>query len=137
MKCKSCGIELSDNQAFCTYCGTPVEKEETVTVKDEILVDGVPVADPEQEKANGMAKVGLILGIVSVAANFICCGSPIPCILGIIFSIMGKKATDPERRKMANAGLVLSIVGIGLTMLTTIISIAVQITEFIIGSAMI
>lgn len=69
----------------------------------------------EQPKNNGKCIASLVLGIASIT---ICCGGLLPAILGIIFSILGKKdvtnnptAYKPASKGMATAGLVCSILG--------------------------
>gem|GEM_PF-1453703 len=66
-----------------------------------------PVAAPE--KGGGFAIAGLILGIVSIPiAVFAICGY-ITAILGLVFSILGRRA--PSKRTIATIGIVLSIIG--------------------------
>lgn len=61
-----------------------------------------------------MAIAGLVLGIVGIVFTFIPGVSIvglIAAIVGLILSILARKR-DPERRGMATAGLVLSIIAI-------------------------
>jgi hypothetical protein len=68
---------------------------------------GAPVAQPET--GGGFAIAGLILGIVSIPISvFAICGY-ITAVLGLIFSILGRRA--PSKRMMATIGIVLSILG--------------------------
>ena len=61
------------------------------------------------EKGGGFAIAGLILGIVSIPiAVFAICGY-ITAILGLVFSILGRRA--PSKRTIATIGIVLSIIG--------------------------
>lgn len=39
MVCKNCGNEIKDAVAFCPYCGTPIEKEDSNSMAQE---DSVP-----------------------------------------------------------------------------------------------
>lgn len=65
-------------------------------------------------KANNFAIAGLILGIVSVVFAFIYVWiGLIAGIVGIILSVNGRKSA--EKRGLATAGLVLSIVGTSLS----------------------
>lgn len=125
MKCKVCNSEFSEGQVFCSYCGTKAENdiEEAVPVQTETQEQPpVPEKQPEytpqpDEKADVMAKTGLILGIVSLATNFTCCfGSPVPCVLGIIYSAKGLKSKN--RKNMAVAGLIMSIIAASISLIT-------------------
>lgn len=62
----------------------------------------------------------LVLGILSVTC---CCGGWIPCILGIIFGVLSRKR-QPENNAMATVGLVLSIIGTVLAVISWIYLIA-------------
>lgn len=138
MKCKICNSDLYEGQAFCSYCGTKVESDP-------------PIQEPENEPKNRiaqntentqqqtesqssdsvdtMAKTGMILGIVSLAANFTCCfSSTIPCVLGIIFSIKGLKSV--KNKNMAVAGLILSIIAAAMSLITPIFSFTISGNDF-------
>lgn len=45
MKCSKCNNEIDENNAFCPFCGSPVEKEEPVAKESEEVVEA-----PVQEK---------------------------------------------------------------------------------------
>ena len=100
-----------------------VEAEEVVV--EEVVVENVNV-DPktqEQQPKHNFAVAALVLGIVSIVGTFCCC-SAIGLILGIvgtILAIMAKKEGNTET--ILTAGLVLSIIGIALGFIFTIITI--------------
>ena len=72
---------------------------------------GVPVL-PDQN--GGQAIAGLVLGIISMLAWLLpICGLPV-AIVGIVLSALGRKSVS--RRTMATVGLVLSIIGLVLTL---------------------
>jgi hypothetical protein len=80
----------------------------------------VPAVAPYQGARFAIA--GLVLGIVSViSAIFPICGLPFG-IIGIIVSVLGRRSIT--RRTMATAGLVLSIIGIALSVISSILIFA-------------
>jgi hypothetical protein len=73
----------------------------------------MPVAEPDQKA--GLAIAGLVMGIISLVASLLpLCGFPL-AIGGLVFSILGRKSS---RRTMATVGLVLSSIGMALTLLS-------------------
>lgn len=67
------------------------------------------------EQGSGMAIAGLILGIVAIpAASFAACGF-IFGVLGLIFSIQGRKSYS--HRTMATVGIVLSSIALALALI--------------------
>lgn len=87
MKCKNCGEELDENMAFCTKCGTKVEKEEpkkqeeiavekTETQEDIVVKtpaeETTPESKPEKDVKNDSttkqkkSKKGIIIAIILV-----------------------------------------------------------------------
>lgn len=69
-----------------------------------------------------MAVAGLVCGIASLVLSFCGYGAfvGIVCgIAGIILSVMGKKQS-PEKKGMCTAGLVLSIIGLVLSVILSI-----------------
>lgn len=78
----------------------------------------------QQETGGGFAIAGLILGIVSIPiALFAICGY-ITSILGIIFSILGRRA--PSKRTMATIGTVLSVLGFIASIGSSIVGVMIQ-----------
>jgi hypothetical protein len=66
------------------------------------------------EKMNVMGLVGMILGILAAILSFVpCLGAYaiFPGVIGLIFSILGLKKV---KKGMAIAGLVCSLVGVGI-----------------------
>ncbi len=132
MKCKKCGKEVSKTDAFCQYCGTKVEVEEKTSKKAERVkaekVEDVKVEPVKTEKTNneqsnaagkGFAIAAMSLGIVGLIFTFVSG----PCafilsLLGLIFAIVSKKKCG-----FRTAGLITSIVGLVLQVISTIIVI--------------
>ena len=84
--------------------------------------------------SNGKAVSGFILGLASVLSAHACglligvlsAIISLPCsIIGIILSLQSRKL--PEKRGLGTAGLVLSICGLALTLIWTILTIVVVI----------
>ncbi|HET8908969.1 MAG TPA: hypothetical protein VFN11_18580 [Ktedonobacterales bacterium] len=74
------------------------------------------------EPGSGQAVAGLVLGIVSVVVAFIPClglASPVTGIIGLIMGIQGRKSVS--RHGMAVTGIVLSSIGIGLSVLLVLL----------------
>lgn len=77
---------------------------------------------PAQQSRSGMAVAGLVLGIISLIPCF-WFFFQLPGVLGLIFSLIGLKATKNGLRPgrgLAVAGLVLSIIGIVATVGTVL-----------------
>lgn len=118
MICKSCGAVCSNDSKFCPNCGAEIKKEDRV-------VDAEVVGEKKPGKVwKVFAKIGWILGIVSVAAcwvpYFVIYGVGIP---GIVLSCLGKKADDAESAVNSKKGLKLSIIGTAVNLVITIIVI--------------
>ena len=80
--------------------------------------------------SNGLAKAGMILGIISAATCWMWCAPyvPIGCgVVGLILSIVGKgkaKQLGGEGAKQAKTGMILSIIGIVIPLIVWILIIA-------------
>ena len=67
----------------------------------------------EQPSGKGFAIASLVLGIVSVCT---CCGGLLPSVLGLIFGIISK-SKQSENNGMAIAGIILSSIGIVISLI--------------------
>lgn len=84
---------------------------------------------PEQEEvSNGFAIASLVMGILSIV--FCCCSgiNLIFAILGIIFSCVQKKDAAGNKPNMATVGLILSIIGGALSLISIIYGIFTLVT---------
>jgi hypothetical protein len=75
----------------------------------------------------GQAVTSLVLGIISTAFAFIPCFgviAPVTGIIGLIFGILGRKSVG--RHSMAIAGIVLSSIGIGLSLIVFVVWIGLN-----------
>lgn len=70
-------------------------------------------ASYEQPSGKGFAIASLVLGIVSVCT---CCGGLLPSVLGLIFGIISK-SEQSENNGMAIAGIILSSIGIVISLI--------------------
>ena len=130
MKCKKCGKEVSNTDAFCQYCGSKVEeetkevavstakKEKTEKVKAE-KVEAVKVVEPSQgsRSGKGLAIAGMVLGILGLIFSIVI--GPIAFILsllGLIFSL-----TSKFKSGFRVAGIVTSIIGFVIQIIYVII----------------
>ena len=111
MFCRICGYELPENAQFCSRCGTHVETSEFVPTAEE----STPA---EPAKYSGKAIAGFVIALVGIMISAIPCG-----IIGIVFSVLGKKETVELNKKgkgLAIAGLVISILDIVLGVINVI-----------------
>lgn len=77
-----------------------------------------------KSNANGLAVAGLVLGIVSVVFAFLFSWvGLIAGVVGIILSVKGRKSE--EKRGMATAGLVLSIIGTALSGIVVVCALCI------------
>jgi len=104
MICTNCGNEIPDGATFCPTCGNMVEHNEENEVAGCFHV---------------FAKLGNILGIISIAGSIIMLGF-ITGVPGIVFSILGLRS--PINHDKAKKGLTMSIIGLVVsTIILTII----------------
>lgn len=107
--CANCGTQMSEQATTCPNCGHPHA--------------GGPAATPVGAKrTEGTAVASLVLGIAGI---FVC-----PLILSILAIYFGKQAQNKIRQDpalegdgLANAGIVLGWVGIGLVALGLLIAL--------------
>ena len=130
--CKECGKVNPDGTKFCGGCGTPLEQP-------EVVVQAQPVVEPTTQNVKGeakcwriFAKVGFILGIITIAIapTFIfsvfalVTGQP-----GLVFSILGMRTKDVSAHKKAKVGMILSIIGLVIGFIMYVILVAIGIAS--------
>ena len=119
MYCKKCGKEVEEGSAFCPYCGADLRDQEAEVIDAD---------DASVSEDNGpwkvFALIGFILGIISLAGSILFIGltTGVP---GIVFSILGKKSSNPTRKSQAAKGLKMSIWGLILSVVVYIVFIVV------------
>ena len=100
----------------------------------------VPSLPPALPRTNGFALASFILGIVSVAASFCCCGSTLmPAALAIIFGHVAahqvrNSAGRETGRGLAIAGLATGYVALAAQILILMIAIVIGILSAVAGS---
>ena len=116
MFCKKCGAELDRSASFCPYCG------EKVTVEEEHVKVNLGYDAPKSNKTCTKALVGFIVAMAGIIIAAIPCG-----IVGLVFSIMGKKEVEAKGLKgrgLAIAGIVVAIVDIAFGVISIIMTLA-------------
>ena len=151
MKCNACGAELANNATVCDACGasvTPIEE----ALEGEVLTN-VPQKNPG--KTLGIASFILALSSVvlpilldscctcaSLFLPFLVFGAIIPGLIrsigpvvGLILGIIGLKKSKAAGYKngLALAGVIISAILIGLTVLGIIIGVVLAILYFAFG----
>lgn len=123
MFCENCGKQIPDGTQVCPYCSAEYQTEDstnTPPVTNTPPINNTYTApDPfiaNQKKPLDYSAISTVLGIVGLVFCFSCSGF----IINIIGLIFGIKAKNESGR---NAGLVMSIIGLILAIITTILSI--------------
>lgn len=129
MLCKKCGKELEEGTMYCQYCGEKQsedfyngENANFVYSKEQKMTFGESgESSVEYDKAKSSGTVSMVLGIISCACIFFAVfgwiASIVTGIIGLVKGIKAKKIlVDPDRGK-ANAGFILSIVGLAISVL--------------------
>ena len=142
MKCKFCGAELSDDAVICTECGKEViNTAEPVAVKSDV------------NPGKGLGIVAMILGIAAFALPLI--SSPCLCIpylgwlvmgiidfiaflcpiAGLLLAIVASKKSKAagHNNVMAKIGMILSIVYIGIWVVSFLIGLVFGVLAFLLG----
>lgn len=109
MYCSNCGQLIEENADVCPFCNSSLTKE---TVTEEKTTEEVV----SNKKYSGKAIAGFIVSLVGILVLAIPCG-----IIGLVFSALGMKETETERKGkgLSIAGLVVSIIDVvlGIVML--------------------
>lgn len=103
MKCKNCGAELDENAKFCGNCGAKAAIEEapvTNNIPEETTenqtttesTEYIPHVEAEKVNPNSIGAeandINTTLWIVLSIVNLVLCGSKLPGIVALIFSII-------------------------------------------------
>ena len=100
MYCSKCGTQNDENNNFCSKCGELLEKNNSVN------------NNYNENKSEKLGLVSLILGIISLITSLIFIISIPVGIIGLILGIKSK-----TKNGFSKAGIILSIIGISLTIL--------------------
>ncbi len=123
--CKECGKVNPDGTKFCVECGAPLE----------VVAQAQPVVEPTTQEAKGeakcwkvFAKVGFILGIITIASSVTFIFSVFALVIGepgLVFSILGMRTKDAGSHTKAKVGMILSIIGLVIGFIMYLIIIAI------------
>lgn len=127
MNCSSCGKEITnDTQEFCDNCGTRLVRQQQAAYQQQTPpVNNPPPAQaiPVQQMPNNVLHI--VLAVINILG--ICCCNPVSLVLGIIALVMAigakKEPTIEGAKHKLKISLILSIVGIGLVILGSILSL--------------
>lgn len=110
MYCVSCGTERRQNSAYCSNCGRKFE------VDTNISSNNVDNKNTDNEVAS------IVLGVLGIAGSILIVFAPVAFILsliGLIVAIINKK------KKRSTAGIVLSSIGLFLSIVVLTIIIII------------
>jgi hypothetical protein len=126
--CSNCGTRIDEEMKFCPKCGIsaiaePNMQSEPVEDNSQLLTV-LPVNEISVSDKNVQAITSLVLGIVGLLSLLFEPLVALPVtIIGLITGVIGQKST---KKNMATAGLILSIIGL----VVTIIKICWSIADF-------
>ena len=95
MKCSKCNKEFEQEYVFCPHCGERLINNVIDIVDEE-------VKEEERGPWKGFAKVGYILGNVSIPIFWFISLGTLVGMFGIVFSALGKRSKI--RKEMADTG---------------------------------
>ncbi len=106
------GVEQFPSTASEPFPNTATEPYvNTVSQPNSNVPNYAAPAEETDKGKSGFAIASLVLSIVGVPAICCCCIGPIFSILGLIFGILGRKS---DKKSMATAGIIISIVSLAL-----------------------
>lgn len=141
--CSNCRAENPDGATFCSACGarmgtatntapassapTTMTATPAYSSTSTMGMSATATTTTGDPRHNGKATASLVLGIIGLFAWFIpLFGAPIT-IVGLILGVMGQKS---EKKGMATAGIVLSILGLIGTIINGIAGVIIGLSAF-------
>lgn len=117
MHCEKCNNKVDETMIFCPNCGNQLKSNVIDIVEDNT------VEVKEKGPYKNFAKVGSVLGRISICTFWLLPVGLVCGILGIVFSSLGKKSKI--RKQMANSGFNRSLTAtiLSFCFLTTIYTI--------------
>ena len=107
---------------YCTYCGTQLLDQAVVCPKCGCAVDESFASKRSEPAWNTLAIVGFILSFVNT-------------IVGLVLSIIAYKqiqSSGEQGKGLAKAGIIISSVSIGVSLITSLIASLVYIVYFVV-----
>lgn len=114
MFCENCGNKLDNNALFCPECGTKIEKKNI----DSKMVN----TNNNSNIKSGLKTASIVLGVLGIVGSLTVIFSMPGFIMSLIGLILGICATKKVKNIL---GIVLSSVGLFISIVTTILSIFV------------
>ena len=129
MYCSKCGLEIKSGDSFCPSCGAKVVKQQQKTQQaDDIQVN--ISASQADITAESKGSLSLVMGILSLVFCW--------CIIGLIFGPIAVSSGNTSRKVpyeknqkfwVALAGIITGWIGLGMSILYTLIWIIVGIAH--------
>ncbi len=137
MFCHNCGTQINENQSNCTNCGALLNPQ-NASLQPQHELSYATEKTQEKEKIQGitgLAVTSMVLGIVSLV---LFCVAWLAIICAIIGACLGGVALSKAKRAgiksgMAVAGIVCSVIALGLLIVYVILAATILIgvsTEF-------
>ena len=117
MYCRNCGEEVKEGQSYCMTCGTSTD--------ENVSVGPQPRVENYQNQSvvwTVFARIGFGVGLGSLICFWIFYLAIFTAPVGLVFSILGKKSVNAN--KTAKAGIILSSIALGLSLLVFVVLIA-------------
>ena len=112
--CTNCGRELEEGAKTCGYCGVAIQGVSEIASNTNQSIDNSSTTVNKQnvstQQTNGLAVAGFVVSLVS----FLCCCGGIS-IVSLILSIVGltqSKKINDSGKGLAIAGIIISAIGI-------------------------
>ena len=126
MFCEKCGKEVKGGN-FCKYCGSPLEKVEVVEA--EVVNQNKEKPSKKYILWETLSIIGYVFGVITFVSSFFMPFALIKySILGIVFSILGRKSYRNYER--AEVGIKLSTASIFMSALVCLVLITIFISFF-------
>lgn len=138
MFCTNCGKVIDDDAIHCVHCGAKVGEEpvaeqpqpqpQTIYIQQPQPIYVMP-QQPVQEKPKEN-----ILAILALIASCLGIVTGVGFIVGIVLGFLGLKEAKKtgNGKGMSKAGIIIGFVGIGIVVLTTVVSLLITLLPYII-----
>lgn len=130
-KCKFCGADVSEGNAFCSTCGA--KTDETPAYEAEVKKDSYNKTYSSATKPVREINVAMLIwSIVNIILGSCTCAPFILGVIGIVFTILAKDAaTDEKAKQYIKIAKVINIITSILIVLSITISMIILIVEIL------